>query len=152
MSPYTKQFYKEISSAKKVEDWALKMLSDRFQGLKHCELRESSGDLIDEIGQLIEVKYDKKSKDTGNVALEVSAYGMPKGIATTKAKYYFIVCKGYDFYSGKWIGCLINTNILRALTRELKSIFGGDNDATEIKLAPVTFLIENAEKIYILKN
>ena len=150
MNPYTREFYNEIGSAKKAEDWAIEVLSDKFRGLHHCELKDSNGDIVDDIGQKIEVKYDKSSRKTGNVALEISAYGNSKGLMKSTAKYYFIVCMGVEYYRNKWIGCLINTNILRALSSGLESKWGGDNDATEMKLAPVSFLIENAERIYQL--
>lgn len=150
MNPYTREFYNQIGSAKKAEEWACEILQDRFGVLKPCALKESGGDLVDSMGQMIEVKYDKGSKRTKNVALEISAYGKLKGLSVSKSKYYFIICMGVDYYVGKWIGCLINTNILRALSNTLQSVMGGDNDATEMKLIPVTFLIENSEKIYPL--
>ena len=137
----------QLSRGHKAEEWSLKVLLDTFPGLKRLELTDKDGDLITEQGEKIEVKYDRKSDDTGNVALEMSNLNNHSGLSISKSTYYFIVCKGKDFYEYKWIGCLVPTKLLLSIANNYMSVRGGDDNKITMVILPVTELIEHSIKI-----
>jgi hypothetical protein len=43
---------------------------------------------IPELHKSVEVKYDPKSKETGNIVVEIEMFGKPSALMTTKADYW----------------------------------------------------------------
>ena len=76
----------------------------------------------------IEVKTDRMSHETGNVAVEVAYKGRPSGIMTTHARVW---CQ--------WLQkerriILIPVDELKKLIKGRKTIFGGDDGNSELVL------------------
>ena len=153
-SPYTEQFAKEIGPAKKAEELVKKKLEEEFGIVLQADTKEIHYDLlIRKTGATVEVKYDKKSKDTGNVAIELEAYGNKRGILRSKSTYYAIVC-----HNKRWGVCLVPTVKLKELVIEGNhpEVMGGDNNATKLKIVPVKDIMTISVKMYpiakIVKN
>ena len=53
---------------------------------------------IPELNLGVEVKFDERSKETGNIIIETESAGKKSGISTTKAKYWVI----YDGRNYNW--------------------------------------------------
>jgi len=86
----------------------------------------------------IECKRDRKTKDTGNVAVEFRYRGKPSGIAVTKADWYcFIITDN--------VIITIKTDVLKDIARgfyRLGSVVkGGDDDASDMILIPIEDLV-----------
>ena len=91
----------------------------------------------------IEVKFDKKSLETGNIVVEIEMFNKPSALFTTKSDYW-VFCDGYElmWITPSKIKDIIIWNGLRAVT------FVGDGD-TQIKRAILVpkNLIRGASKI-----
>lgn len=91
-----------------------------------------------EVWGKIEVKYDRKAHQTGNIALEVRCNGKISGLSTTKSQAW-VICTD----DGCWL-CPLKD--LRALAKTYGThqecwdnlIRGGDNNQSEIALVPYT--------------
>jgi len=158
-TPYTEQFKIELGPAKRAENWVRETLEKDFGTVLGADDTEVHYDLlIRKTGKMVEVKYDKKSKNTGMVAIELSSYGKYKGILRSNSDFYAIVCYDRDWSEiingikkkGMWICIIVNTAYLRELVtkKPYKEVFGGDNKKTRMKLIPVEDIREISVKIY----
>jgi len=158
-TPYTKQFKIELGPAKRAEKWVREMLEKDFGTVLVAEDTEVHYDLlIRKTGKRVEVKYDKISKNSGMIAIELSSYGKYKGILRSHSDFYAIVC--YDSgwseivngikRKGMWICIVISTPYLREIVTQkpYKEVFGGDNKKTKMKLIPVEDIREAGVKVY----
>jgi len=155
--PRTKEFYRELPRAQKVENYVCKLLMGEL-----TEPGDKDGDVILPDGRKVEVKYDKLSKKTGRVAIEYQAYGNKTGIERSGAHFYFIVCYDKDWseivdgvrMDGWWVGIVIARDTLLELieTIPFKDVFGGDNRATRMKLVPIEDIREASLKIFPIKH
>jgi len=88
------------------------------------------------IGSKVEVKYDKRALETGNVYVEYESRGMPSGLSKTHADYYCF-CFGYTFH-------LIETSLLKEKCRKYlntnRDRLGGDNNTSKGILLPINEL------------
>lgn len=94
---------------------------------------------------LVEVKYDRESENTGNIAIEYQCNHRWSGIATTEANFWVI--KHYDragSYRGKsgWFYQAVTTKQLTAewRSRRYQSVYGGDECRARLILVPVRAL------------
>ena len=74
----------------------------------------------------VEVKTDQQIDRTGNLFIEVSSRGKQSGINRTKADYWYIQIKDYDF------GFMIKTELLQKVLKAHESdiVSGGDNNTS----------------------
>lgn len=81
----------------------------------------------------IEVKYDLRALETGNVFVEYESRGSPSGIATTESEWYCFAI-GYTFH-------FIKTKVLmdrcRIYLKSNRDIVGGDEDTSKGILLPI---------------
>lgn len=158
-TPYTEQFKIELGPAKRAENWVKETLEKDFGTVLHADDTEVHYDLlIRKTGKKVEVKYDKMSKETGNVAIELSSYGKYKGILRSNSDFYAIVCYDRNWSEivngikkkGMWICVIISKGYLREMVtnKPYKEIFGGDNKKTRMRLIPVEEIREAGVKIY----
>ncbi len=158
-TPYTKQFEIELTPAKRAEQWVKETLTEDFGEVLEANDHEIHYDLlVRKTGKKVEVKYDKKSRNTGMVAIETESYGKYKGILRSNSDFYAIVCYDRDWSEiingikkkGMWICIIVDTAYLRELVtkKPYKEIFGGDNKKTRMKLIPVEDVREISVKIY----
>lgn len=68
----------------------------------------------------IEVKLDRKSRQTDNVAIECEYKGMPSGIKTTQAEFWVII-----FWDKKWKYGIIKVDDLLSLCQRSDPICAG---------------------------
>ena len=84
-------------------------------------------------GSTIEVKYDLKAPQTGNVFVEYKSRNKFSGLSTTDAEYYCF-CLGDTFH-------IIKTSDLKAVCRPYfntnKDVKGGDNNTSQGILLPI---------------
>ena len=75
----------------------------------------------------VEVKTDQQIDRTGNLFIEISSRGKQSGINRTKADYWYIQVKDYDF------GFMIKTELLQKVLKAHESdiVSGGDNKQAE---------------------
>jgi len=149
-SPYTEQFKVELEPAKRAEDWVQKKLQEEFGPIIKADLKEVHFDLlVRKSGDTVEVKYDKKSRSTGNVAIELESYGNRRGIHRSKSTYYAIVC-----FNKSWGMCLIRTGRLKDMIEKenYPEVMAGDNSVTKVKLVPVKDIIKASERKYPIIN
>jgi len=158
-TPYTKQFQIELGSAKKAEKWVKKTLEEDFGEVIYADDKEIHYDLlIRKGGQKVEVKYDKGSKQSGMLAIELESYGKYKGILRSNSDFYAIVCYDRSWSEivggvkkkGMWICIVIPTAHLREMVTQkpYKEVYGGDNKKTKIALVPIEDVREASSKIY----
>lgn len=96
-----------------------------------------------------EVKYDRKSTTTGNVAVElykvINDVKMCSGLTATKSTYYiFCFTDDSNFYQ-------IKTHELFQLIKMMKYKFncsGGDNNSSQLAIFDKEFLLSHCEIIY----
>lgn len=141
--PRTKQFFKEIKIAKRAEEYVANLLNGSLS-----EEGNKDYDIILQNGKTVEVKFDKLSKKTGNVAIEYQAYENKTGIARSGADYYFIIF----YYKVCWVGALVLKDVLLDMISniEYKDSFGGDNKATKMKLVPTEHIKIASEHTFLL--
>ena len=84
----------------------------------------------------IEVKFDRKTRETGNVYIEYESRGKPSGIRTTEAKYWTYFIQDEECFT-------ISTKRLREKLVKLKPrrVPGGDNNTSMGFLIKLTDLI-----------
>ena len=88
----------------------------------------------------IEVKYDRKAKDTGNIFIEFESRGNPSGISTTQADFW-------TYYIDDDFTITISTKKLKEKMKRLlkdkkaKTIPGGDENSSKGLLIKVQDLV-----------
>lgn len=82
---------------------------------------------------LIEVKYDLKALETGNVFVEYESRGKPSGIATTLSDWYcFAISDTFHFISTKDL-----SDRCRKYLKSNRDVLGGDNNTSKGILLPI---------------
>jgi hypothetical protein len=82
----------------------------------------------------IEIKFEEKARETFNLALEVSSFGKPSGLTTTKAmKWVHVV----PIDTQRMAVFEFETETLRSCTKDFPTYWGGDGRRSEMKLLPV---------------
>lgn len=99
--------------------------------IKEKELNEILSD------SLIEVKYDLKALDTGNVFVEYESRGNPSGIATSHSDWYcFAIGDTFHFIKTKEL-----SNRCRKYLKSNRDILGGDDNTSKGILLPTKELL-----------
>lgn len=106
-----KTFWADLLEGHKAEEYICSELKGEFPTLHTVEGKSIHYDSIDDNGYTIEVKLDKRSRETGNVAIEYKHRGVRAGISISKAKEWAIV---YYLKGVGWVWSLIPTKELRA--------------------------------------
>jgi hypothetical protein len=82
---------------------------------------------------LIEVKYDLKALETGNVFVEYESRGKPSGIATTLSDWYcFAISDTFHFINTKDL-----SDRCRKYLKSNRDVLGGDNNTSKGILLPI---------------
>lgn len=96
-------------------------------------------------GCRIECKMDVMAANTGNIAIEIAAYGRPSGIATTLAD-AFVYIIGNNAY-------IVDTETLRRLVKECRTKAGGDKingvGQAIFALLPINRLEQHSVKVLV---
>lgn len=80
-----------------------------------------------------EVKCDRLSYKTGNIAIEYECSNKPSGISTTKSDYYIY----FVIYPTKEICFKIPTKELKELIKDCRSVRGGDGYRSKMNLLKI---------------
>jgi hypothetical protein len=130
-------FKRDLQLGEKAEEYLVDKLKKEFPTLKQLKKNFSEYDLMDDNGYTIEVKFDRKSKSTGNTAIECEYKGNPSGINCTKAMEWIQIY----YLNNQWVYSRIKTYDLRAFVKSngdyLTTIDGGDNKLSKMILIPV---------------
>ena len=88
------------------------------------------------IGSKVEVKYDKRALETGNVYVEYESRGLPSGLSKTHADYYCF-CFGSTYHI---IGTELLKNRCRKYVGSERDRLGGDSNTSRGILLPISEL------------
>ena len=87
----TEKFYRNLKTGKGYEEQALQLIHKKYPQAYIKDGYHKEWDIyVPELDMGIEVKSDAQYKKTGNFYVEYECNGKPSGIATTKAKQYYI--------------------------------------------------------------
>lgn len=126
-------FKKDLSIGEIAQNFINKQLEREFGKMKVSRGLFGDYDLTSDSGYTVEVKFDRKSKSTDNVAIEYRYRGKPSGISTTKAIEWIHI-----FYLNGWVYCRIRRedlrNFIKTNIKSISRIKGGDNNMSDILL------------------
>mgnify|MGYP000952877261 FL=1 len=130
------KFEKDLATGKIYENQALKLIQKDYPKAHIIDGYYKEWDIyIPELKIGVEVKSDAQYKKTGNFYVEYFCNGKPSGIATTKAKYYYIYLD--ELY-------ILKTDDLKAKCRKYlntdRDKKGGDNMASKGIIIPINEL------------
>lgn len=131
-------FDKDLELGKKYEIKSLKYF--KYDDFMRTEGYNKNYDLViikDGIKTKIEVKCDRLSYKTGNLAIEYIYKNQPSGIKTSKADYYIYFVIHPD---NKHTVYKFPIEKLKILCRGRRSVTGGDNNKSIMYLLPVSDL------------
>lgn len=128
-------FQKDLQIGREIEYKVLNIIKNTYPCAVLIDGKFKDYDLfIPETNKKIEIKGDYRSKDTGNIIIELMMFEKPSALLTTKADYW-IVYTGLEFL---WIEpikifeCIIVNNIMS------RSLIGkGDSDRKIACLIPI---------------
>jgi len=81
-------FYTDLDRGVKVENLLLNILKRKYPCSTIINAFKGYDIWIPEINKSIEVKYDEKSNETGNIVVEIEFNGKPSALMTTTADYW----------------------------------------------------------------
>ena len=127
------KFEKDLATGKIYENQALKLIQKDYPKAHIIDGYYKEWDIyIPELKIGVEVKSDAQYKKTGNFYVEYFCNGKPSGIATTKAKYYYIYLD--ELY-------ILKTDDLKQKCRKYlntdRDKKGGDNMASKGIIIPI---------------
>ena len=137
-------FKNDLKIGKSVEEKILNKIKKKYPKAYIVEGYFKDYDIsVPETSFGIEVKYDEKSKETGNYVIEVEFNGKPSALSTTKAEYW-VIC---DEESESWIKpSKIKESVKNLPIREF--IGKGDTKSKKAYLCPKQLIKNNAEVVY----
>ena len=91
-------FEKDLEFSQRAEDYTVKRLREKYPLSKRVLGYNKEFDIeIPEIDKTIEVKSDRRTKETGNLFIEYYSRKKPSGIETTSADWWFYYYDENDF-------------------------------------------------------
>lgn len=140
-------FKKDLSRGTKVEDFVLQKIKNKYPEARRMTGYCKEYDIwIPEINQGIEVKYDPKSNETGNIVIEIEMGGKPSALSTTKASQWV-------FYDGKSLVSIeprvIKECIVRHNIRVVSFTGPGDINSKRVYLVPKNILFQYGRYINV---
>lgn len=99
---------------------------------------------IPEIDTTVEVKMDYKSKDTGNIVVEIEFNGKPSALSVTKADYWvFVTVKNVYWITVENLNRAIMYNHIQLV----EFIGTGDTKSKKAYLVPIEIIARYSDKI-----
>ena len=140
-------FKKDLTRGAKVEDFVLQKIRNKYPEARRISGYCKEYDIwIPEINQGIEVKYDPKSNETGNIVIEIEMGGKPSALSTTKASQWI-------FYDGKSLVSIEPRVIKECIyTHQLRVVtFTGPGDvkSKRVYLVPKETLFRYGKYIHV---
>jgi hypothetical protein len=138
-------FEKDLARGHEIEKYILEKIKKKYPCAVLIEGSHKYYDLfIPETDKKIEIKGDYKSKETGNIIIELMMYGKTSALLSTKADYWVIYTGDEIFWiePKKIIECIILNNI------RSKTLTGdGDIEPKTACLIPVDTFKKYVSKI-----
>jgi hypothetical protein len=135
-----KKFENDLAQGRDAEDYICGFLHRWFPSAFVFVGKNKEYDIdIPEKEEKMEVKYDRLSKETGNVAIEFAYCDKPSGIEATIANRWCIVFGKED----GWFFAFIDIDILKGLCSGKRVVNGGDGNMSKMYLVPVVDLLEH---------
>ncbi len=132
------KFEDDLTKGKKAEEYICKFLHKWFPRASVFYGKKKEYDIdIPEIIETMEVKYDRLSKKTGNVAIEFEFCGKPSGVNATTANKWCIVFGKED----GWFFCFVAVDKLKKLCENKRAVSGGDDYLAKMYLLPIAELL-----------
>lgn len=128
-------FKEDLQTGHKAEEYILKELKKFDPSVKRVEGYEKRFDIVGDEASY-EVKYDRMSVKTGNVAVEYRCRNKNSGLSTTEADYL-----AYIYFDGEnWVWQLMYAPEFKEALKnsDYKKVNGGDNWESEMLLIPVS--------------
>lgn len=140
-------FKRDLSRGTKVEDFVLQKIKNKYPEARRINGYCKEYDIwIPEINQGIEVKYDPKSNETGNIVIEIEMGGKPSALSTTQASQWV-------FYDGKSLVSIeprvIKECIYRNQLRLVTFTGPGDDKSKKVYLVPKDTLFQYGKYINV---
>jgi hypothetical protein len=130
-------FQKDLETGARAQDFVIKQLEKEHKGIHQVPGYFKDYDLIADDGYTAEVKFDVLSRETHRTGFEYECYGKKSGVACTKAREWIHIYKLYN----DWVYSKIPVGDLKAFLKsnwkELKTVPGGDNNASKMALVSV---------------
>lgn len=134
-------FDEDLKQGERAEFAILRTLKRQHPELKKIKGYEKGFDLSDGVYS-VEVKYDKESVKTGNIAMEILYKTFPSGISSTRAidwvHIYYYKGWGYSIANVSELKRFIKANIAY-----FRIVVGGDNMDSKIVLLPCQIVANN---------
>lgn len=125
----------DLPLGKSGEDFVLQIVQRKYPKAHRIEGNFKPYDiLVPETDTKIEVKTDRKSQETKNVAIEVECYGKPSGLTSTEADFWAFI---YWFHPKEaWYMKMVPTwKLKRDVFNDKKwFVMGGDHRASKMYL------------------
>ena len=138
-------FTDDLKYGKKGEKIVLNCLREKYPTAYICNGYEPKYDVfIPEIGVGIEVKVDRGSQKSDNIAIECEYKGKPSGIESTKALYWV-----HFYYNDGWLVVTMDTFSLNQLCKRFRPVPGGQGAL--VKLIPKHIIRENFQVLPLSK-
>lgn len=114
-------FTKDLKRGEQVELDVLSMIQKKYPKAYKVKGYFKDYDLfVPEINKSIEVKCDEKSKDTGNIVIEIEFDGKPSALMTSKADYWV----WWDGYVYKWFTMNLIHQCIKDLNPPVRQFIG----------------------------
>ena len=141
----SKNFKKDLAVGHAVEKSVLSIIRRTYPSAVLIPEKFSDFDLyIPEKDVKVEIKVDYKSRETGNILVELSMFGKPSALLSTKADYWVIYDGRKLMWTtpGKIFECLLLNNI-----RSQEILGDGDSQKKIACLVPIDLF-----KKYLIKS
>ena len=138
-------FSADLAIGESVEEKFLNVIRNKYPSAVKIPNKFSDYDIfIPEKDLKIEVKYDKKSNETGNIVIEIEMFGKPSGLMATKADLWvFYDDKDFMVISPKDITYFLFVN--QHIHKEILGL--GDTQKKKAFLVPKDKLFEACTRI-----
>lgn len=139
-------FSDDLEAGKGAEDWVLRWCLIRDEGSIPAPVGSKGYDIIlPTLKRSFEVKFDRYSKKSGNVAIEYSYMGNPSGIHVTRADLWAIkMWNDGDFQFWRF-----KSKTLLELCNNYPTTAGGDYGASLMHLIPVVEIIPHGRQMFL---
>jgi hypothetical protein len=131
-------FHRDLARGQEVELTLLSQIQTKYPNAYKVEGYFKDYDLyVPEVQKSIEVKYDEKSNETGNILVEVEFNDNPSALATTKADYW-VWWDGFDY---AWFTPAEIRRCIQETNQQLRRFIGkGDTKYKRAYLIPKDIL------------
>lgn len=131
-------FIKDLSDGHSFEDEICTFVQIKYPKAHRIKGYFKGYDIyVPERDHKIECKFDRKSQQTPNIAVEFFDRGKPSGITTTTATHWI-----YKFYDEEWKLAIGRVDVFRDICKGKREVRGGDGWQAKMYLVPKAELLK----------